>query len=194
MGQRLGGGALPALRAACAPIGLRRRQAPARRLADLPPAVLGRAPRTAPGDRGGGGSREGSGAVGPQGCPWSGTAQPHTGRDRNGSSRPGRAAAARAERNRTGRSGREHGPAPAEPDVTAAQRHGPCRVRPAAPAAQVDRRHRTGRVRGVLCFSRNAALGQFKDRPDAIRRAAAYVEGIAWKPTLAAPGVCRLPS
>nr|WP_276205366.1 endonuclease domain-containing protein [Streptomyces prasinopilosus] len=78
--------------------------------------------------------------------------------------------------------------------MTAARRHGPCRVRPAAPAAQVDRRHRTGRVRGVLCFSRNAALGQFKDRPDAIRRAAAYVEGIAWKPTLAAPGVCRLPS
>ncbi|MER6859244.1 endonuclease domain-containing protein [Streptomyces pilosus] len=58
----------------------------------------------------------------------------------------------------------------------------------------MDHRHGTGRVRGVLCFSRHAALGQFKDRPDAIRRAAAYVEGIAWKPTLVAPGVCRLPS
>ncbi|MCZ9339930.1 endonuclease VII domain-containing protein, partial [Streptomyces sp. TRM76130] len=61
-------------------------------------------------------------------------------------------------------------------------------------AEHVDHCHETGRVRGVLCSSRNAALGQFKDRPDAIRRAAAYVEGIAWKPTLVAPGVCRLPS
>ncbi|MFC5227736.1 endonuclease domain-containing protein [Streptomyces fimbriatus] len=63
-----------------------------------------------------------------------------------------------------------------------------------APAAHVDHRHKTGRVRGVPCFSRHAVLGQFKDRPDAIRRAAAYVEGIAWKPTLAAPGVYLLPS
>ncbi|MEV6003544.1 endonuclease domain-containing protein [Streptomyces griseomycini] len=72
---------------------------------------------------------------------------------------------------------------------------GPCRERPSpAPAAHVDHRHKTGRVRGVLCFSRHAVLGQFKDRPDAIRRAAAYVEGIAWKPTLVAPGVSLLPS
>ncbi|WP_346428904.1 endonuclease domain-containing protein [Streptomyces sp. WAC 01529] len=68
------------------------------------------------------------------------------------------------------------------------------RVRLAVPAAHVDHRHEAGRVRGVLCFSCDAALGQFKDRPDAMRRAAAYVEGNAWKPTLVAPGVCRLPS
>nr|WP_078884185.1 endonuclease domain-containing protein [Streptomyces sp. NRRL S-340] len=64
---------------------------------------------------------------------------------------------------------------------------------PASPE-HVDHCHGTGRVRGVLCFSCNAALGQFKDRPDVMRRAAAYVEGIAWKPTLVAPGVYQLPS
>ncbi|GAA2592394.1 hypothetical protein GCM10009863_01710 [Streptomyces axinellae] len=58
----------------------------------------------------------------------------------------------------------------------------------------VDHDHETGRVRGVLCFSCNAALGQFKDRPDVIRRAAGYVEGNVWKPKLVAPGVYLLPS
>ncbi|MFI5976014.1 endonuclease VII domain-containing protein [Streptomyces sp. NPDC051452] len=71
---------------------------------------------------------------------------------------------------------------------------GVCRVCPAVPDAHVDHCHETGRVRGVPCLSRNAALGQFKDQPEAIRRAAAYVEGNAWKPTLVAPGVCQLPS
>ncbi|MFD5659049.1 endonuclease VII domain-containing protein [Streptomyces hirsutus] len=87
-----------------------------------------------------------------------------------------------------------YGVTEAERDEPVASQGGACRPGSSAPAAQVDHCHRTGRVRGVLCFSCNAALGQFKDRPDAIRRAAAYVEGIAWKPTLVAPGVCRLPS
>ncbi|WP_347178584.1 endonuclease VII domain-containing protein [Streptomyces iconiensis] len=58
----------------------------------------------------------------------------------------------------------------------------------------VDHDHVTGRVRGVLCFSCNAALGQLKDRPDVMRRAIAYVEGNVWKPTPVAPGVYLLPS
>ncbi|MET9155446.1 endonuclease domain-containing protein [Streptomyces griseoflavus] len=32
----------------------------------------------------------------------------------------------------------------------------------------MDHRHETGSVRDVLCSSRDAAPGQFKDRPDAI--------------------------
>ncbi|MEU3029489.1 endonuclease domain-containing protein [Streptomyces incarnatus] len=46
-----------------------------------------------------------------------------------------------------------------------APRGGVRRLCPAAPPAHVDHSHETGRVRGVLCFSRNAALGQFKISP-----------------------------
>jgi len=75
-----------------------------------------------------------------------------------------------------------------------AEQLGTCPIRVAAEPVHVDHDHATGRVRAVLCFNRNAALGMFKDRPDALRRAASYVEGIAWKPTLVAPGAYRLPS
>ncbi|MFF8728500.1 endonuclease VII domain-containing protein [Streptomyces sp. NPDC015171] len=89
---------------------------------------------------------------------------------------------------------RQYGLTRAERDGPVASRGGVRCICPAAPAAHVDHCHETGRVRGVLCFSCNAALGQFKDQPETIRRAAAYVEGIAWKPTLVAPGVYQLPS
>ncbi|MEU0395239.1 endonuclease domain-containing protein [Streptomyces sp. NPDC006208] len=85
-------------------------------------------------------------------------------------------------------------PTPAELDGTTAERRGVCGICFSAPAEHVDHCPETGRVRGVLCFSCNAALGHFKDRPDVTRRTAAYVEGNAWKPTLVAPGVYQLPS
>ncbi|WP_104633872.1 endonuclease VII domain-containing protein [Streptomyces sp. MH60] len=100
----------------------------------------------------------------------------------------------KAAQGRAGHLKRQYGITAAERDALIASQGGICCICLAAPAAHVDHCHETGRVRGVLCFSRNAALGQFKDRPDAIRRAAAYVEGIAWKPTLVAPGVYQLPS
>ncbi|KOV91297.1 endonuclease VII [Streptomyces sp. NRRL B-3648] len=89
---------------------------------------------------------------------------------------------------------RAYGITRTERDLLVASQGGVCCICLAAPPAHVDHCHETGRVRGVLCFSCNAALGQFKDQPEAIRRAAAYVEGIAWKPTLVAPGVYQLPS
>ncbi|WP_308401544.1 endonuclease domain-containing protein [Streptomyces roseoverticillatus] len=64
--------------------------------------------------------------------------------------------------------------------------------RPLPPPADHD--HGTGKVPGVLRPSSDAALGRFKDRADVMGRAAAYLEGNVWKPTLVAPGVCRLPS
>jgi len=63
-----------------------------------------------------------------------------------------------------------------------------------ASAVHVDHCHETGRVRGVLCFNCNSAIGKLGDDPDAVRRAAAYLEGSSWKPTLVAPGVYQLPS
>ncbi|WP_342634422.1 endonuclease VII domain-containing protein [Streptomyces himastatinicus] len=100
----------------------------------------------------------------------------------------------RAVDNRVGHLKRQYGLTEADRDELVASQAGVCCICLAAPAAHVDHDHGTGRVRGVLCFSCNAALGQFKDRADAIRRGAAYLEGNVWKPTLVAPGVYQLPS
>ncbi|MFD4933962.1 endonuclease VII domain-containing protein [Streptomyces virginiae] len=100
----------------------------------------------------------------------------------------------RAKRNRASYFMRKYGITEAERDEMIAAQGGVCVICRDAPAEHVDHDHQTGKVRGVLCFSCNAALGQFKDRPDVMRRAAAYVEGNLWNPTLVAQGVYRQPS
>ncbi|MFF0782014.1 endonuclease VII domain-containing protein [Streptomyces sp. NPDC003720] len=105
-----------------------------------------------------------------------------------------RCKACRAAEGRARHLKRHYGLTEAERDELVASQGGVCCICLAAVPAHVDHCHETGRVRGVLCFSCNAALGQFKDQPEVIRRAAAYVEGNAWKPTLVAPGVYQLPS
>jgi hypothetical protein len=42
--------------------------------------------------------------------------------------------------------------------------------------AHVDHDHATGLARGIVCFSCNGGLGQFRDNPQVLRRAASYVE------------------
>lgn len=49
-----------------------------------------------------------------------------------------------------------------------------CRERP---AKHVDHDHRTGKVRGALCFQCNAALGQFQDRIELLNAAVGYLQG-----------------
>ncbi|WP_432191842.1 endonuclease VII domain-containing protein [Streptomyces sp. bgisy027] len=130
-------------------------------------------------------------------CRTCGEVKPHSEWHRNATASEGlstRCKACRAIQGRQDHLKRQYGITEAERDALAASQGGVCCICLAAVPEHVDHCHETGRVRGVLCFSCNAALGQFKDRPDVIRRAAAYVEGIAWKPTLVAPGVYQLPS
>ncbi|UXY18841.1 endonuclease VII domain-containing protein [Streptomyces cynarae] len=130
-------------------------------------------------------------------CRMCGEAKPHSEWHRNATASDGlstRCKACRAARGRQDHLKRQYGITEAERDELIASQAGVCCICLSAPAAHVDHCHETGRVRGVLCFSCNAALGQFKDRPDVIRRAATYVEGNAWKPILVAPGVYQLPS
>ncbi|MFD7711836.1 endonuclease VII domain-containing protein [Streptomyces sp. NPDC059786] len=88
----------------------------------------------------------------------------------------------------------KYGMTVAERDEMIASQKGLCAICRMAPAVHVDHCHETGRVRGVLCFNCNSGLGLLRDDPEAMYRAADYLEGNAWKPTLVAPGVYRLPS
>ncbi|MEU4875427.1 endonuclease VII domain-containing protein [Streptomyces sp. NPDC021608] len=130
-------------------------------------------------------------------CRTCGEVKPHGEWHRNATASDGlstRCKVCRAVQGRQDHLKRQYGLTEAERDELIASQGGVCCICLTALPRHVDHCHETGRVRGVLCFSCNAALGQFKDRPEAIRRAAAYVEGNAWKPTLVAPGVYQLPS
>ncbi|MFF7393874.1 endonuclease VII domain-containing protein [Streptomyces scabiei] len=89
---------------------------------------------------------------------------------------------------------RKYGLTEAGRDELIASQGGVCCICLSAPAVHVDHCHETGRVRGVLCFNCNSGLGLLRDDPDAMNRAADYLEGNVWKPTLVAPGVYQLPS
>ena len=130
-------------------------------------------------------------------CRGSGEVKPHGEWHRNGTASDGlstRCKACKAEQGRAGHLKRNYGMTEAERDEMIASQKGLCVICLKAPAVHVDHCHETGRVRGVLCFNCNSAIGKLGDDPDAVRRAAAYLEGSPWKPTLVAPGVYRLPS
>lgn len=130
-------------------------------------------------------------------CRTCGETKPHSEWHRNATASDGlstRCKACRVVQGRVGHLKRQYGMTEAEREEMIASQMGICVICLKAPAAHVDHCHETGSVRGVLCFNCNSAIGKLGDDPDTVRRAAAYLEGNAWKPTLVAPGVYQLPS
>ena len=70
-----------------------------------------------------------------------------------------------------------------EADAMAVAQGGVCTICRSRPPAHVDHDHRTGAVRGLLCFSCNGGLGQFGDRVDIMRNAIDYLERTTWPRT-----------
>ncbi|WP_425835908.1 endonuclease VII domain-containing protein [Streptomyces fractus] len=130
-------------------------------------------------------------------CRTCGEIKPHKEWHRNATASDGlstRCKACRAIQGRQDHLKRNYNLTEAQRDEMIASQMGICVICLNAPAVHVDHCHETGRVRGVLCFNCNSAIGKLGDDPDTTRRATAYLEGNAWKPTLVAPGVYRLPS
>ncbi|MGW7330551.1 endonuclease VII domain-containing protein [Streptomyces sp. NPDC054840] len=130
-------------------------------------------------------------------CLRCGEVKPHAEWHRNATASDGlstRCKACRAVEGRAGHLKRTYGISEAQRDEMIAAQGGLCWICLKAPAVHVDHCHETGRVRGVLCFNCNSAIGKLGDDPDTLRRAISYLEGHAWKPTIVAQGVYRQPS
>jgi hypothetical protein len=82
----------------------------------------------------------------------------------------------------------------AEFDELLAEQEGVCAICRAPDPQHVDHDHRTGWVRGILCFNCNGGLGQFRDSPEHLASAITYLKGTTWLRTLICPGVYRISS
>jgi hypothetical protein len=71
---------------------------------------------------------------------------------------------------------RRYGTGADEFDRLLAQQGGVCGVCGRPAPEHVDHDHKTGRVRGILCFNCNGGLGQFGDDVDRLSSAVFYLE------------------
>ena len=69
---------------------------------------------------------------------------------------------------------------------------GRCAICLTAEAIHIDHDHADGRIRGILCFRCNAALGQLRDDPEVMRRAADYLEGRVMRMRRIHPSVVQI--
>jgi NMD protein affecting ribosome stability and mRNA decay len=130
-------------------------------------------------------------------CRECGAVKPHSDWSRNRSSSDGFAVyckECKARRDRLRYFKRQYDLTPDEVGTMVSEQFGICPICLSPGPQHVDHDHVTGQVRGVLCFTCNAALGQLRDSPAIARRAARYLEGEVWRPFPMAPGVFRLPS
>jgi peptide methionine sulfoxide reductase MsrB len=69
----------------------------------------------------------------------------------------------------------KYGIGAADVDRMIAEQGGKCPICRKRAAVHVDHDHATGKVRAIVCEMCNGGLGQFKDNPETIRRAIAYI-------------------
>ncbi|WP_307870801.1 endonuclease VII domain-containing protein [Micromonospora sp. C51] len=87
---------------------------------------------------------------------------------------------------------RRYGIGQQEFDELLAEQGGVCAVCGDPDPEHVDHDHRTGWVRGILCFNCNGGLGQFRDSPTRLARAITYLRGTTWQRVLIHPGVFQM--
>ncbi|MFI7540575.1 endonuclease VII domain-containing protein [Actinoplanes sp. NPDC049599] len=87
---------------------------------------------------------------------------------------------------------RRYGIGQAEFDELLAEQGGVCAICGAPDPQHVDHDHRTGWVRGILCFNCNGGLGQFRDNPVFLAEAITYLKGTTWQRALIHPGVFQM--
>ena len=87
---------------------------------------------------------------------------------------------------------RRYGVGQVDFDEMLAGQGGVCAICGAPDPQHVDHDHRTGWVRGILCFNCNGGLGQFRDNPVFLAEAITYLKGTTWQRVLIHPGVFQM--
>ncbi|MEU6077280.1 endonuclease VII domain-containing protein [Micromonospora sp. NPDC047074] len=73
-----------------------------------------------------------------------------------------------------------------------AEQGGVCAICGTPDPQHLDHDHRTGWVRGILCFNCNGGLGQFRDDQSRPAGAITYLRGTTWQRVLIHPGVYQM--
>ncbi len=87
---------------------------------------------------------------------------------------------------------RRYGMTEADFDRVLAEQGGVCAICGAADPRHVDHDHRSGGVRGILCFTCNGGLGLFRDSELYLSRAIGYLRDSSYQALLIEPGVWRI--